>query len=364
MKIAIDIRTAGGNRAGKGWYTFNLTRSLLKNDHQNQYILYADSGIAGFEEFKNVELKIIEQKGASWHLAVAKDIKSTLPDIFFGPSSYIIPSLLPKNKIKIVFTVHDLVAFLFKGTHQRRAVIIEKLFLKKALKKAAKVLTVSQNTKKDLQEFFKIEDERIAVIPCAAEETYSPTQVPDTFKKETNLPDNFFIAVGTIEPRKNYETLIQAFAMVHEKYPTHHLVIVGEKGWGKTNLEESITSNYLQKYVHILGYLTTKTINKLYNLAEALVFPSYYEGFGMPPLEAMSSGCPVICSNTSSLPEVVGDAAITCDPEVPAEFAEAMEKIIQDKPARADLINKGRIQIQKFSWDKSAKDLLEIFKTL
>ena len=154
MKIAIDIRTAGGEKTGKGWFTFHITQNLLKLDRENQYILYVKDKIPGFEEFKNAKLKQIKGQSIFWHRNVAKDVKKENVDIFFAPSSYIIPALLPKS-IKSVLTIHDLVAFLFPETHNKKATLIEKLFLKKALKKADHVVTVSNNTKKDVLEKFK-----------------------------------------------------------------------------------------------------------------------------------------------------------------------------------------------------------------
>lgn len=370
MKIGIDIRSAGGQKAGKGWFTFNIARSLLKIDHRNEYILYADGGIAGFEEFKNVEMRIVTSRGLFWHRAVAKDILENGLDYFIAPSSYIIPSMLPSftntGTPKVILVVHDLVAFLFK-THQKKAALIERLTLKKALKKTYKVTADSENTKKDLHKFFKIEDDKILVVPCAASDEYFPIDRNertsadfDEFKVKTGLPEKFFFAVGTIEPRKNYETLIQAFTMIFQKYPDQNLVIVGGEGWGRVEIEKMIRENYLQKHVHLLGYLTNKTINKLYNLAEALVFPSFYEGFGLPPLEAMKAGCPVLVSDTSSVPDVVGDAGLYFDPTSPSEIASAMEKIILSNDMRVDLINKGRIQAQKFNWEESASKILKI----
>ena len=375
MRIAIDIRTAGGAKAGKGWFTFNITRELLRIDTENTYILYADSGIAGFEEFKNAELKVIDKKGLSWHRAVTKDIKKLSIQVFFAPSSFIIPAFLPKptksHSIKTIIAIHDLVAFLFPETHDRKATFIEKLFLKRAIKKASAIIAVSENTKKDVTEKFNLPENAIKVIPCAASNNYQPieaseenTKMFDELRKKTGLPKKFFLAVGTIEPRKNYETLIQAMAMVHERYPNHHLVIVGKKGWQYKQIDDLIHQNYLQKFIHPLGYITSSTLNKLYNLAEAFVFPSYYEGFGIPPLEAMQAGCPVISSHTSSMPEVIGDAGILCDPSQPAEFAQAMERIIKTPSLRTDLINKGRIQSKKFSWHKSAQKLYTLIKTL
>ena len=381
MKIGIDIRTAGGEKAGKGWYTFNITRELLKIDKHNEYFLYADSGIAGFEEFKNAELKIINKKGLFWHTAVVKDLKATGINVFFAPSSFIIPALIPKSStlskpstrssIKTILAIHDLIAFLFPERHDKKAVILEKLLIKKAIKKSSKIVTISENTKEDLIEKFNIPENKIEIIRCAASEDFYP--IPQTeenikglkeFKEKTNLPDKFFLDVGTIEPRKNYETLILSFAMIHQKYPDYHLIIVGKKGWQYEQLEALIRENYLQKFVHFLGYITNKNLNKLYNLAEAFVFPSYYEGFGIPPLEAIQCGCPIISSFASSMPEVIGEAGIYCDPTQPGEFAKAMETVITDKVMRENLINKGRVQCKKFSWKDSAQKLYNLIKNL
>ncbi|MFA4890954.1 MAG: glycosyltransferase family 1 protein [Candidatus Gracilibacteria bacterium] len=382
MKIGIDIRTAGGEKAGKGQFTFCITRELLKIDRENRYFLYTNSGIAGFEEFKNVEMVIIDAKGLTWHRAVMKDLKKQEIKIFFAPSSFIIPALLSKKSgIKTIITIHDLVSFIFPATHDKKARLIEKIFLKRAIKKATALTTVSENTKRDIIEKFGLADatsatsglagdpadlasEKIQIIPCAASEDFSPVERSEEFIQKTNLPEKFFLAVGTIEPRKNYETLIQAFAMIRQLHPNHHLLIAGKQGWGSENLEELIRENYLQKYVHFLGYVTNKTLNKLYNLAEALIFPSYYEGFGIPPLEAMQAGCPVISSHSSSMPEVIGDAAIFCDPSSPAEFAKAMETLLSSPSLRLDLVNKGRIQSKKFSWAASAQKLYTLIKTL
>lgn len=368
MKIAIDIRTAGGEKAGKGWYTFHITQNLLKLDKDNDYILYAKEGIPGFEEFPNAKLKLIKGGGIFWHHKVIKDAKNEEVDIFFAPSSYIIPAFLPKS-IASIITVHDLVAFLFPNTHNKKAVIIEKLFLKKALKKAEKIITVSENTKRDIFEKFHTTKEKIEVISCAASEDFKPIEKSklDSFAKQTNLPQKFFLAVGTLEPRKNYINLIKAFAKINKILPQIHLIIVGKEGWNHEEIEEiheEIRKNYLNKRVHILGYLSTPSLVKLYNLAIALVFPSFYEGFGIPPLEAMKSGCPVIASFSSSIPEVVDDSALLINPAKPEEIAAAMEKLIKNEDLYEKLQNRGLIQARKFSWEKSAKKLMEIFEKI
>ncbi len=370
MKIAIDIRTAGGEKTGKGWFTFHITQNLLKLDRENQYILYVKDKIPGFEEFKNAKIKQIKGQSIFWHRNVAKDVKKENVDIFFAPSSYIIPALLPKS-IKSVLTIHDLVAFLFPETHNKKATLIEKLFLKKALKKADHVVTVSNNTKKDVLEKFKFPKNQISIIYNAASEAYKPVPKESLTSciKKTNLPQNFFIAVGTLIPRKNYLNLVKALALFNKTHPgalsgSYHLMIVGGKGWKDEEIINEIRINYLNKKVHLLGYLSTTSVRNLYNLAKALVFPSFYEGFGIPPLEAMKCGCPVIASFSSSIPEVVGDAALLINPESPEEIATSMKKIIENEDLAETLRNKGLVQSKKFSWNDSAEKLLQIFRNL
>lgn len=360
MKIAIDIRTAGGEKTGKGFFTFHLVQNLLKIDQKNEYILYTKEKIPGFEQFKNATLKTIKGANIFWHFNTAKDAKKENVDIFFAPTSYITPIFLDQ-KIKVIIAVHDLVAFLFPNTHNKKAVFIEKLLLKRALKKADKVIAVSQNTKRDLLSHFKLPENKIDVIYCAAGEEFKPLNKENLqeFIKETQLPKKFFLAVGTIEPRKNYINLVKAFSVVKQKFPHYHLIIVGKNGWDYDPVYQEIRENYLTKNVHILGYLSGKNLVNLYNLAQALVFPSFYEGFGIPPLEAMKCGCPVISSHTSSLPEVVGDSALLIDPSSHLEIAGAMLKIIQNEDLHEKLKNAGLLQARSFSWETSAKNLLD-----
>jgi glycosyltransferase involved in cell wall biosynthesis len=365
MKIAIDIRSAAGEKVGKGWYTFHMVQNLLKLDRKNTYILYSKDPVPGFEYFKNVEQKIVEGSSIFWHRKVAKDIAMEKCDIFFAPTSYIIPTMLPRS-VKTVLTVHDLVAFLFPQNHNRKAVFVEKLFLKRALNKTAFVAAISKNTKQDILKIFNYDENKIDIVYCSASDEFKPLNKVflETFAKKTKLPKNFFLAVGTLEPRKNYVTLVEAFAKVHDKYPDYHLVIVGGKGWKYEEIFETVRTNYLGKFVHNLGYVSSGSLVKLYNLAKAFVFPSFYEGFGIPPLEAMRSGCPVIASYSSSIPEVVGNAGLLINPVSDIEIAAAMIKLIKDHELCEKLRNEGFLQSKKFSWTVSAKKLLEIFQSL
>ncbi|MBI2634856.1 glycosyltransferase family 4 protein [Candidatus Peregrinibacteria bacterium] len=363
MKIAIDVRAASGEKAGKGWYTFHLIRNLLLIDQKNQYLLYSREKIPGLDQFPNAEFKLISGRGLLWHLKAAYSIKKEKCDVFFAQASYIIPSILPKN-IKTVIAVHDLVAFLFPNTHEKKAVFVEKIFLKRAIKKSTRICAVSENTRRDLIEFFHTDPAKITTVYCAADDGFQQVDQKKLteFISRTNLPEIFFLAVGTIEPRKNYLNLIKAFKLVRERYPNCHLIIVGKPGWDYGEVYRQLAEFSFSGYVHVLGYLSGTSLVNLYNLARALVFPSFYEGFGMPPLEAMQCGCPVIASYSSSLPEVVGDGALLIDPENVNQIAGAMITVIKDPELCMKIQKKGLVQARKFSWKKSAEKLLEIFE--
>ncbi len=197
MKIAIDIREAvRSKRTGKGWYAFQMVKHLLELNKDNSdisFILYTDLLYADFEQYKNAEMRFFPPSTLRWHLKVLQDVKKIKPDIYFTPSSFIVPALAPKW-LKVVITVHDLVAWLLPMRHNMKATFIERLTLPRALKRGAYVTTVSQNTKKDLIKIFKTKSENIEVIPCAASETFRPFYLQEIqkFRKEKNLPEKIY----------------------------------------------------------------------------------------------------------------------------------------------------------------------------
>jgi len=363
MKIAIDIREAGNEKAGKGWYTYNLVCELLKLDKKNQYLLYTDSGKNPFQGFKNAQIRHINSKSWKWHFNVLKDIKAEKPDLFFAPTSYIIPAFAPKW-LRVIMTVHDMVAFLFPSTHNAKAVIIEKLTLRRAVKKAADIFVVSENTRKDLLKRFHYPENHIHLVPCAPADFYRDPVDPHElakFREKFKLPANFILAVGTLEPRKNFSTLIKSFVIIKRKLPDYKLVIVGKKGWKYHLIEETLKHYQLEKDVIFPGYLEAEDLKKIYTLATVFVFPSLYEGFGMPPLEAMACGCPVVSSNVASLPEVIADAGILIDPKNAHKIADSVVSLVENDQIRAMLIERGRRRVEKFNWANSAKTALEVF---
>lgn len=378
MRIAIDVREAAGKRLGKGVYTHGLVSNLLKLDTKNEYLLLTDKPL-DFEVGEPTTREVwASQGGPAWHLKTLKKLWGWKPDFFFSPTSFILPSLLPSS-IRSIVVVHDLVAFLFPKQHQTKATLMEKFFLPRALKKAARVIVVSENTKRDLLKLFPwISEKPLTVIYPAASERFSQEiskESLEAFRKEKNLPEKFLLAVGALEPRKNLETLLDAYAGLEAyagldtcaglKDPSPQaqddklgLVIVGSEGWKNEKLLQQFQQLLATKHkLQTLPYQSEKDLAKLYRLAEAFIFPSLYEGFGIPPLEAMASGCPVICSNAASLPEVCDGAAVLFDPKDKNALAENIKKILTDFSLREMLIQKGRLQAKKFSWEDSAKKL-------
>lgn len=380
MKIAIDIRSAYKQKTGKGWYTFNIVKELLEIAPENQYLLYTNEKKNPFGKHKNCELKTIEDTNHKWHFKVLKDLKKENPDIFFAPSSYIIPALAPKPKtskhtekknspkgpsFKTIITVHDLVAFLHPHTHSTKAVLIERLTLKKALKNSSHIFVVSENTKKDLLNKFKYPENQVSITYCAPSNSFTEKISKEdlvSFKEKYKLPDNYILAVGTLEPRKNFATLIKSFVMIKKWHPEYKLVIVGKEGWKHKQVDKLIKEYKLEKDIIFPGYLKDTDLHKAYLLAKLFVFPSLYEGFGIPPLEAMATGCPVISSNRASLPEVIGEAGLLIDPNNAYKFADAISSLIDKPEIRDMLIERGFKQAEKFSWRESAQKVLQVFQ--
>lgn len=363
MKIAIDVREADGEKTGKGFFAFGLVTHLLAQDQQNHYLLYTDKAHVPFELPANAEVVSIQKEGLSWHQQVLRHLKQVRPDLYLAPTSYIVPAFAPKW-LKVFVVVHDLVAFMFPKHHAKKAVLIERMTLRRALRKASKVFVVSENTQNDLLKIFKFPKSLTVEVPCAPHDIYNheiDAKTSAKVRKKYGLPEKFILGVGTLEPRKNFPALIKAFVGVKRKFSDYKLVIVGKQGWKYRELQKAVRQFGLGEDVIFTGYMKDEDLHHTYNLAEVFVFPSLYEGFGIPPLEAMASGCPVVASNTSSLPEVVGEAGLLIEPTNSHKIADAIISLIENQQLRNMLLERGFHHAKKFSWDDSARIVLEEF---
>jgi glycosyltransferase involved in cell wall biosynthesis len=364
-------------RTGIGNYTYYLVKNLIEiGKADNLYLIHYRK--FNEEVYSKAHEKIISVPEFLLHIPKIPAlismfklpflVKKTEIDILHFPAVWgaqIILSFL-NSKVKKILTIHDLTPLLYPYTHKKYNVIIWNSTLQLIKNKIDMIITISQNTKNDCIKYLKIPENRIKVIYLAADKIYQPInnkhEIEEEIYKKYNIQIPFIIYVGTLEKRKNVSTLIKAFYRLKRIKIPHKLVIVGKKGWLYNDIFKTIESMKIQEDVIFTGYVPEEDLVKLYNLADLFVYPSYYEGFGLPPLEAMACGCPVITSNTSSLPEVVGDAGILVDPYDVEGLAKAMYEVLKDESFRIELAKKGLERAKLFSWRKTSEETWKVYE--
>ncbi len=268
-----------------------------------------------------------------------------------------------QTSIPTVYSIYDLSMRRYSETHPRERVLFFEYFIKTRLKYARHILTISEFIKQEIIEEFKVQSSMVTAVPLAPDPLFGLCSA-DIVKKtriKYNLPETYLLFVSSLEPRKNIDLLIEALRVANTDIP---LVLVGWHGWGNKKWLEKIEKIDLKKRIYITGHLPDDDLKALYNGATALVYPSLYEGFGLPIVEAMACGCPVICSNTASMPEVAGNAAILINPKKSDELAHAIETLVHDTDLRASLVKKGLRQASSFTWEDAARKTLDVFKEM
>ena len=278
--------------------------------------------------------------------------------VFFN---YLLPNRI---KGKTIVTVYDMVSERYPETMDKRNAKLLGKYLYKSCQRANEIITISEFSKKEIVECLQIPADRIRVAPCGYDKAkYFPLGSEEdraTLMKRIadrygiNTP--YILYLGTLEPRKNVELLLDMFILIKRQFPSLKLVLCGGLGWKYEATLDKVSRLRLDNDVIRTGYVSEEDKRILYVLAEIFFFPSFYEGFGLPPLEAMACGTPVICSCTSSLPEVVGEAGFLCDPRDPQAFAAAAMTVLTDPVRRSEMIVKGYEQAGRFSWDRTAKE--------
>ena len=350
--IGIDSRIASPNGAGKHRYSFEIIRALAKAAPHLNFKLFTKNVQPEFSDLKNLEQICIPGKSLLWQLKLKKYLKKHPVDLFIAPSSYLYPALAPKTQ-KTMLVVHDLISFLSPKDHAFFPKWVERLTLKPALKKTSAVICVSKNTKTDLiKRFPLVSGKPVWVATPAAGPEFKPVE-----EKHLKLPEPYVLALGSLNPRKNLSATLRAFERVSGANPELQLCVVGGKAWKSKKIIEGVPES-IKKRVHFMGHVPAAHLPEIYSRAEMLVFPSFYEGFGMPPLEAMACSCPVIVSNAASLPEVVGTAGIMSFANDIETLAKSMESLLQKKN-QILYAERGQKRAQKFSWESSANELLK-----
>ncbi|MCX6785552.1 MAG: glycosyltransferase family 1 protein [Candidatus Komeilibacteria bacterium] len=371
MKIGVDLRAVSGKQlTGVGTYTLAVLEELLRQDKQNHYKLFcnslADLPQAVLDRFKNsnAEIYSFHYPSKLFNGALTFFRRPCLDKLIKGADLFWFPNLSfwsVSQSCRTIVTVHDLSFKKIPWAYSAKMRLWHQLVKpRQKLASAAKIIAVSNNTKRDLMDLYNLPKEKIeAVYPGLPEAEQSSANF-QAIKNKYNLPEKFILYLGTLEPRKNIEGIIAAYELLNR--PDVDLVIAGGKGWLYRQIYRLAAKSPLKKQIHFINYIQPEDRFSLYRLAAALVWPSFYEGFGLPPLEAMASGVPVITSANSSLPEVVGQAALLVDPYNIAEIKEAMNQAINNPLLRAALIKKGQEQVKKYSWQQTAKQMLKIFE--
>jgi glycosyltransferase involved in cell wall biosynthesis len=344
MKILVDGRVLSSNRlTGVGIYTKELIDSFTK------------LGI-------NYDLYIPHYKGKLVRHFLEHTllpVRSSKYDILFCPGN-IAPIWKPK-KVKLITTIHDLTFLKYPSYYSKTFQLYYALVIPRVAKLSDKILTSSESERKSIIEVFPFAKDKVEVVSCGVSEIFLRNGEVKNYLKS----DRYVLYVGSLKPSKNIKGLLEVFIRVLDKIP-HNLYIIGEtqnifsKKLGDKHLIREIPPNRIKFF----GYVEDNHLSRLYKNADCLIFPSFYEGFGIPLLEAMASGCPIVASNTSSIPEVVGDAAIMVNPLDYNEMATQVVRVVTDKELRTSLIKKGKERAKHFSWENSAKKIYKIFEEL
>src|SRR5579885_297936 len=375
MRIVIDVRRL--RDYGIGTYIRSLIQALAAADHENDYVLAAlaeDSRMLA-ELPNNFATAVYRGTDREWldHLAFPLLVRRFAPELVH----------IPLNRVPMgmtapyVVTVHDVGSLLFDERGSVRA-NLRRYRLRRGLRRAKVVIAVSEATRRDVERLLGIGPEHVRVVYNAP----SPEFFTHNYKeqRESEEPERrrileryqidypFLLYAGNIRPQKNIPRLVEAFAVVRANlagHPVYHdlrLIIIGDEISRFPSVRRAVIQSRVEQAVRFLGFVPQETLRCFYQTAAAFVFPSLYEGFGLPPLEAMACGTPVVTSNVSSLPEVVNDAAMLVNPENVFDIARGVREVLLDEERRGELIHKGRQQAARYSWERTAKEVLEIYK--
>jgi glycosyltransferase involved in cell wall biosynthesis len=364
VRIAIDARKL--RDFGIGTYIRNLLRHLARLDATTEFVVLCREQDCAFVTELGENFRAVTEPSRPYSLreqfAIPLELRRAGVNLFHAPH-YVLPPMTP---CRSVVTIHDCIHLRFpQYLPSRLGYAYARSSLWVAAHRSARVLTVSEASKRDILEYFRVPESKVTVIYNAIDERFHEEPPADEVmrvQERYQLTDPFILYAGNIKPHKNLERLIEAFHMVRRGELEHiKLLIIGDEISKYATLRRAVHRYKLHKHVRFFGFVPDATLAILYRLARVFVFPSLYEGFGLPPLEAMASGTPVITSNLSSLPEVVGDAAMLIDPYQPDAIAGAMRRVLQDERLRDDMRERGLARVREFSWARSVKQVREIY---
>jgi glycosyltransferase involved in cell wall biosynthesis len=366
MRIVFDGTTLTPFRTGVGYYTEHLLQHLAREvvNSGDEIVVVSNKPIdtqSPLPPHVRVHAGHRFPIRIGWmQLRAASALAALQPDVAHFTNG-MIPIGSPSPT---VVTVHDMSLRLYPGCHPLRRLLLNRPLMHFAIRQASSIVTVSNSARRDLLRLHGVAPDRVAVVHEAASPVFRPItdrERLEDMRARYNLPRRFILYVGTIEPRKNLGRLMAAFAEARKAGIPHHLVCVGPYGWSSRDLTGRIERLGIEKAVHFTGYVPFEHLPSIYNLGEFFAFPSLYEGFGLPVVEAMACGIPVLTSSTSSLGEIAGDAAVTIDPTDTDAIADAMVRLATDAELRRDRAERGLRHSRSFSWEQTAREMLAVY---
>lgn len=370
MRVALDGFPLSSPKTGIGHYTLQLARALAEISPEDNFELispfpFADSVVQELQQAATANLSLNHPQAAAfrrrwWALGLPLFLRQNSFDLFHG-TNYEVPLWQRRRN---VLTIHDLSLMLHPEYHEPSLVRRSRRRLPLMIRAAEKIIAVSESMKREMIEHLKIQPERIAVTPEAPRENFRPLPLSETLaiRQQLGIETDFILAVGTIEPRKNLLTLVRAFdQIVRTTTLRPQLVIAGGEGWLMEELYSFIAKSGSAERVRFIGYTTDDQLRALYSSCRISIYPSLYEGFGLPPLEAMACGAPVIASCIPAIEETVGKAALLIDPRNVDELANTITQLWNDEPQRARLSEAGLRHAAKFTWKKTARLTLDVY---
>ncbi len=363
MIIGYDGSKLGyAHKTGTEHYATILLQNLLEIDHKNHYRIYLrQANTSRYLQQSNVETRVINYPRLWTQLGLAKEVATHHPDVLFIPA-HTMP-ILHRPSLKCVVTIHDLGYEYLPQYHQ----FPHKLYLNRttefAAQHATRLIAVSEFTKRDLIRKLNVPEERIAVVyegvDLETNQRSSMARINEVSQKY-DLSRPYIAFVSTIQPRKNLVRLIEAFSQIADLFPQLDLVLAGGRGWLSDEIYAAPVRLRIEDRVKFLGYIDELDKPALYSGAELTAFVSLFEGFGLPVLESMACGTPTVVANSSSLPEVAGDASILVDPEDTVDIANGLKTVLSEPKLRQQLVSRGLDQVKKFSWQNTAKGTLQV----
>jgi glycosyltransferase involved in cell wall biosynthesis len=369
VRIAIDAHAVGAKLGGNESYAINLIEALAQIDSVNQYSIYVTTNEAR-ERFHQrwpnftVHSTLPHTPLIRIPLTLSAELRKHPVDVLHV--QFTAPPFCP---CPVVVSIHDLSFEHLPQTFNRRSRTQLRLTVRHSARRAARILSLSEHTRRDIVETYGINPERVSAIPLAAPQHFGPvaenSEELQRVRHNYGIDGEYILCVGSIQPRKNLARLVKAYALLRGDYSQDKLpklVLVGKCAWLYDETLRTLDETGVRDAVVLTGYVPEADLPALYSGALCFVYPSYFEGFGLPPLEAMKCGAPVIVGNQTSLPEVVGDAALTVDPFAVEEIASAMKRLINDPALRQELSVKGQSRANAFSWRETARRTLIVYQ--